>query len=568
MKLKHSLRLSVCALAVGLVGVTTSASALEYNVDDWQVTFENTIHYNLGFRAWGADPRILNDPHYSISDNKFPDALDIVTNRISDSIELDIFHGDDYGVSATMQVWKDFAYNKRVNEPALAVGNSGYSSGHLQGQTVKYYLNGMMTGDAFAFLNTEVGDTPVSIKAGRFTEYWGIALFSGFQAIAYSQAPINGIAGAQAPGTLVKDLFMPRWQASIKATLTPEIEVGGEYFFEFRKNLSPEAGTFFGTTNFMFYGPDRFAVAPGHYIPRVADSKPQNVHSNFGVYAKWSPEGFRGTIGLYYRLTDEVQNWSPMIDLYYTGYPAPWPPVSVSQYRYGYNQDVSIFGLSIDKEYEKVDYGLEVSYRRHTALMSESVDSGPPPYFYTHIGLPYIEGAKGNTLNVVTNFIAGLTPTMLYDGGAWVGELAWTHLDAVTSNAYLYNGVGYGCAAGRVGAGCSSRDAVSINTNFDPNWMQVFPGVDLDLPLTVSYGLYGTGASLGVPFEHSLSFSAGINAKIMTNYFVTLTYNGNRAHHGPVIAGAVPGTSVYDGGAGGVFYNDRDWISLSIKTTF
>lgn len=552
MKLKRSLRLSVCALAVALVGVTTSASAVEQDVGDWQISLENTIHYNIGFRAWGADPRILNNSHYSISDEKFPDALDMVTNRISDSIELDVVHGNDYGISATMQVWKDFAYNKRVNEPAGVTGNSGYSSGHLQGQAVKYYLNGMMTGDAFAFLNTEVADAPVSIKLGRFTEYWGIAMFSGFQSIAYSQAPINGIAGAQAPGSLVKDLFMPRWQASIKATVIPELEIGGEYFFEFRKNLSPEAGTFFGTTNFMFYGPDRFALASYYYIPRVADAKPKNVHSNFGVYGKWSPEGFRGTIGLYYRLTDEVQNWSPMLNFGFI------PPATVypTNYHYGYNKSVSIFGASLDKDIDGVDYGVEVSYRRNTALMSASYDM-------SRIGRSFDKGATGNTLNMVVNYVAGLGPTYLYDGGSWVGELAWTHLDAVTANKGLYNGVGYAaCGTGRVGTGCSSREAVSINTNFDPNWNQVFPGVDLDLPLTVSYGLLGTGASLGVPFEHSLSFSAGINAKILTSYFVTLTYNGNRAHAGPVVGG------IYDGGAGGVFYNDRDWVSLSIKTTF
>ena len=37
----------------------------------------------------------------------------------------------------------------------------------------------------------------------------------------------------------------------------------------------------------------------------------------------------------------------------------------------------------------------------------------------------------------------------------------------------------------------------SVAALFDPTWLQVFPGVDIDMPLFVEYGVYGNTASLG-----------------------------------------------------------------------
>ena len=161
MRLKNSRLLSVSALAAVMFAVTSGANAESWDVNDWTITFDNNFLLNLGMRARDASPNIYNNTTFQNSDMKFPNFGDIVTARVSDSMELDIAHGLDYGVSFTMTAWKDFAYTNKV---ATAPGLANYSSsptGIYGPKAYRYYVNGVMTGDAFAFWPQLVRRVPV-----------------------------------------------------------------------------------------------------------------------------------------------------------------------------------------------------------------------------------------------------------------------------------------------------------------------------------------------------------------------------------------------------------------------
>src|SRR5690606_6225373 len=113
--------------------------------------------------------------------------------------------------------------------------------------------------------------------------------------------------------------------------------------------------------------------------------------------------------------------------------------------------------------------GFELSWRKDTALNSAMNTTG--------LGR---EGARGDTLNFIANAVSGLTPSALYDTGTASFELAYTRKLKVTDNKELYNGEDSdGCPTGSKWDGCSTDDALAVAAHLAPQWLQVYPGLDL-----------------------------------------------------------------------------------------
>ncbi|MDB5982097.1 MAG: hypothetical protein JWQ69_3112 [Pseudomonas sp.] len=560
------------AVMVGALGVADAAQ-----IDagpDWNIHWDNTVLYNLGFRAKDVDSRIGNNPVYSENDYRFNKAGDVVTNRLSLLTEFDASHVQSFG-SAGFRVsgsgFHDFAYDDDVRNntgdvapgvPYSALGS--YQNNRLSTYTRDHYVGGAEVLDAFVFANLDdVMGHATSVKLGRLTEYWGNALFFGYAGINYSQNAVDNIKGASAPGTQAKELAIPRSQFLVTTQLTQTLSAEAQYFLEFEGNRLPEGGTYLGITGFLFDGPD-YLLGPGG-VPHGSDYKPAGINSNYGLKLSWSPDWLRGALGVYYRRLDETQPWAPLFGVDGSG---------VANYHESYAQNVDMFGISLDKQIGTLSTGFEVSYRHNTALNSTT---GPL------LGdLSGRNGARGDTLNVIANVLSGLTPTPLYDTGTVLGEIAYTRKLSVTENKDLYNGThSAGCATGSKWDGCSTDDAVAIAGQFDPSWLQVFPGVDLDMPVFAMYGLYGNAASLGAPVNQgALNYTFGVHALVRQEYNITLQYNGYHAHTNggltnfptangtPVPVGTSGFPSYYASGNGTYFYNDKDWVSLTFQASF
>lgn len=563
------------ATSLMLLEGATGAGAVTYNVNnDLRVDWSNTLSYNLGIRGQGIDDDIGNNPVFNESEYKFPNAGDVVTNRLSDLSELDIIYKGFLGVRFSGSAWKDFAYSDNVNTnpgdaaPGLPYtslcsycSSPGVASGHYSGYTNHYYVAGAQLLDAFGFGNFDIDGHSVSVKVGRLTRYWGNSVFFGSQGISYSQNASDDIKGAAAPGSQAKELSIPRFQFLVSGEVAPNVTVEGQYFGEFYGNRLPEGGTYLGDADFLFRGPTNLEGA----TPVQDGYAPSAFHANYGVRASWSPPFLGGVIAAYFRHLDEVQPWSPLIGVN--------PLTGAANYHLAYNQNVKLLGLSLDRTIGNYSVGLEASYRQRTALNSAL---GP-----LTSDLAGRRGATGDTLNLIANTIAGLTPTKLWQTGTLIGEVAFTHLIGVDDNAQLYNGIGYagnGCTHGNWTEGCSTTDSLSVAGQFDPQWLQVLPGIDLDAPIFAEYGVIGNGASLGAGVSQAaIVYTAGVHAFIQQRYNVTLQWNGYHAHHSDnltnVTNGVVPvGTpgypSYYATGNGTYFYNDKGWISLTASVSF
>ena len=551
--------IKLIVLAISAIGLTDSARAVKLGSGgDWDMNLDTSLQYTLGVRAQGRDDKIGNHPFFAEGDYKF-DRGDVVTNRVQGLLEYQGVYKGQSGFRLSGSAWKDFAYNDEVKtnpNPAFSTFLS-YPDGKYSSTTKKYHLQGGELLDAFVFHNTNIGNTKLYTKLGRFTQFWGNAFLFGFSNIAYSQHPVDYIKGFSQPGSEVKELFLPRTQALATAEFSPELSLSGQYFFEFRPNRFPEGGTYLGPFDILYKGPTSGGALGGLFGGPVSagrDDQPKNNNGNFGLKLTWSPAWANADMGFYYRVFDEVQPW-PLADIGAAGGGA----VHLS-----YAQKAKLLGFSLEKTFGTVSTGFEVNYREKTALAS-ALTNGIP-------GVPTTEGAKGKILNVIGNAFVQLGSTPLWDTGILIAEATYTRLLSFTDNEPLFNGVGHAaCPTNNKWDGCATRNALAAGFIFEPQWLQVRPGWDLSMPTSWTVGLKGNPAYAAGSFyaQGTNIYSIGIKGTYRSKTTVALQYNGYHWRTGPsaVIPGLGESYSGF-GGNGPVALNDKGWVQLTIKTSF
>ncbi len=574
--MKQGRTLPLRMLLVAMIVATTASSrggvayAREIAAgEDWVLTLDNSLQYSVGMRAQQREPHIGNHLFFSQGDYKFNQG-DLVTNRIQDLVELQAVRKRDLGFRATASLWYDAAYDDAAktnpSNPAYA-GLNAYPSGSYGNYTRRFFMRGAELLDAFVFANTEIAGMPTYLKVGRLTQQWGNAFFFGFSNIAYSQHPVDFIKAFSQPGSEVKELFLPRTQVLLTTVLSPELSVSGQYFFEFRPNRYPEAGTYLGFFDILFNGVGGTgALAPlgitqndGMVIPgnKISRDDAFYVHNDFGVKVAWSPSWASADMGFYFRQFDEVDPWLALVN----------PATGALQSTFA--QHAKLAGFSLQKSFGPVSTGFELSTRFDTALQTASL-------------LPSNKGASGTITNAIANTMIQLGTTPLWNTGVLLAEVSYTHLNKVTGNANLYNGVGGpncfksnnpALGPGSWKDGCATDDAVHAAVLFIPQWQQVFPGFDFELPMSVTSGLYGNAAYRAGAFyaQGSYIYSVGLKTIYHSRHSASLAYNGYYWRPGAVADnGLGAGQNAYAGfgGNGPVSLNDRGWVQLQLKTSF
>lgn len=537
------------AMVIGLVCAAGQAAAFKLDTPpEWDINFDNSVQYTMGWRAQDMNPNIGNHPFFAQGDYKFEKKGDMVTNRVQDLMEFQGVYEGRMGFRVSASLWKDFAYNDEAKQNPMFGAANAYSNNTYSHYTKKYFQEGTELLDAFVFMNGKIGGTPVYAKAGRFSQYWGNSFFFGFQNIAYGQQAIDYIKGFSQPGSEVKELFLPRNQLSLQADLSPELSVAGQYYLESAVNRYPEAGTYLGFFDVLFDGPNN-PNGTG-LLPMVSDGivKPKNNNQNYGVKVSWAPEWAGGDMGFYYRQLDEVDPWPALVN----------PTTGHLQSTVA--EKVKLIGFSYERSFGLLSTGFEINQRRHTALTSAGL-------------VATNEGAKGTITNIIANGMMQLGSNALWDAGILLGEFSFTHLNKVTDNAQYYNGVGTAnCVnpltggAGSYRDGCATRNALAFAMLFSPQWLQVAPGVDIEMPISLTMGVRGNGAYRAGSFyaQDSKIYSIGVKAIFDAKSSVALQYNGYYWRPGPSNGTYYAGY----GGNGPVSLNDRGWLQLTFKTSF
>jgi hypothetical protein len=555
---------SLAAAAALLMGLCGSADAkILIDEGDYWVRWDNTVRYNYGVRMRSPQGCFLNSPNYDDGDRNFDKGT--VTNRLDIMSELDFTYKKDYGLRLSAAFWYDQRYHD-----ALAGGDRPYSNHLVNGvpgiglsdQAKRLYAgpDGEIL-DALVFVRKPIAGMHFNLSVGRQTNYWGESLLlqGGLQGISYGQMPVDVIKGLAVPGSEIKELFRPLGSVNLNVQLTRSLSLAAQQYFQWEPYRLLEGGTYLGLLDAIFQGgeinyyPLLFPVLPGAHLTKTDSPEPDGT-KNFGFALRWTSEQM-GTFGLYYRrFADMLPQIGGIVSL------------SGLQYFFSYPDDIDLYGVSYTTTIMGISVGTELSYRHNMPLNSN-------PYFVIPGVLPKpgkgdTYGARGNTFHGLINFfkLGGKTP--LYDSVLWNAEICWTHWSHVSSGLMYFQGPG-GLNATLTGPyeGLDkvTEHAVSAAVNFTPTWYQVFPGMDLSMPLSYYQGISGNGATgvvLGIN-ENAGMWSVGLSLDVVARYKFELTYAG---YFGDVATDYTGGIYQFNGAQS--LLKDRDTLTFTFKTTF
>jgi hypothetical protein len=143
----------------------------------------------------------------------------------------------------------------------------------------------------------------------------------------------------------------------------------------------------------------------------------------------------------------------------------------------------------------------------------------------------------------------------LWQGASFIGELAYNQRLKITKNEDQLDPL-------------ATKSATAIQLVFQPEYFQVMPGLDLQVPIGVAYGISGrssvAGAAALMPSEGGGNISIGVKGDYKKTWQGSLNFTHYFGSSGSVIkyGTAVPELSYQN------FHGDRDFISLSIQRTF
>jgi hypothetical protein len=475
--------------------------------------------------------------------------------------EMDLIYKGSMGARVSAAGWYDQAYHdSRVGgDPALlAAGFNAFPTGQYT-DYIKRWNRGPSGEflDAFVFDNFNLGSVPVNVKLGQHNVYWGESLFSFVGGIANSQGPVDIRKALANPGTEAKELFKPLNQISASASLTERVSLAGQYFLDWKPSPLPDGGTYFGPADF-------FTAGGGTVVPLLGNAPfngtvaPDQKYGDFGLALKWRPDlsWFDGSLGFYYRrYTDKLPQMVFDGSSAFLDYRTPRQ---------------TLFGLSVAKQIAGISFGSDITYRKDAQIAATPFSNVGPAVIPGLAGGGVAPGAdwrpRGDVLTGLVNAIAYFGKTPVFDSAVLTTEVNYSRLQSVTHDPYgIFYGRPQNCGSNGVATdhGCPTKDAWGLAVLFEPKWFQVLPGMDLSMPLFLGVGLKGNSP---VPFgdnEGQGSYSIGIAADYNAKYNIALKYNGFLAKHSRDQLGVASFSNASLGK-----YWDRNWVSLTFKTTF
>ena len=548
---------SICALP-GMA----RAWQFDTGIPDLTVQWDNTVRYSLGIRAEDCDPNICGngqgagDVTAHQSDSKFSKAGDVIQNRFDLVSELNVIFKNDTGVRVSGAGWYDFAYTGGPSgDPFfLSQGLNSFPNNRFTS-----YINRWNNGpsaqllDAFAFTTFHAGDVPISLKLGQHEIYWGESLFCFVCGVAYNQGPVDIRKAMTNPGAQAQELFLPRPQISFSAALPYNLTLAGQYFFSWQPSYLPDGGTYFGPADF-------FTLGGGTVVPILANANfvgrqnPQHSQAgDFGIALKWHPEWLDGTAGFYYR--EYTTTFPQMVIDGVT---------NTGALNVGLNYNAPrerMMAFSLSKQIAGISFGTDLTYRTNAELSAPAFSN---VIAQTASGADWIP--RGDVFSGVVNMISYFGKTPLFDSAAFTAEVNYAGLQKVTHDPYnLYYGLAQNCGADGVAThhGCPTRNEVGIAAQFAPIWYGVGPGMNLSMPLFISYGISGNSPVMFGDNQGQGSYSIGLSLDIQSQYTVALKYNGFLALHSNDSLGAASFSNSSLGK-----YWDRNWVSLTFEGKF
>jgi hypothetical protein len=534
--------------AVGVMGMIGSVHAFEFDTgSDAKVRWDNTFKYSAAYRLKDPSSKIVNGdpggpppgPELDDGDRNFNKGL--VSNRVDWFTEFDGTYKN-VGFRVTGAAWFDQVYRRgndntssTVNSLSVPAGQFTAASADLMGRKGELL-------DAFLFLkNDPASETPFNVRVGKHTVLYGESLFFGSNGIANAQAPIDLVKLLQVPGSQFKEIIRPVGQVSTQVQLSPNVSVGAYYQYKWELNRLPPSGSYLSDVDFVGAGAES-VLGMRHVTDIAAKDSGQG-----GIQVRFKPEGGTVEYGLY---AAQYNDKGPQIML------SPgFIPGGSNTYRLVYPEGVKTVGASFSTVFGPSNVSGEVSMRTNAPIVSApqidiplTGNGGDNPIY-----------AVGRTVHAQISSITLFGKSPIWDGAVFLNELAWNRRLSIQKNPLAIDPN-------------VTRDAMAFRMILEPQYFQVFSGVDMSVPIGLGYNPYGRSSSVfkfngGV--EHGGDFSIGLSGVYKNLFKAGINYvhfyGTQNAFLTPNTNAAIPGPFMQTGAQS---LGDRDFISATIQATF
>lgn len=521
------------AISLSLMAVPTAYSANIYSSDELSIRLDNTVKYSAAYRLEDPSPKLTNTvvaglPLLNDGDQNFNKGL--VSNRIDWLAELDVVYKGRFGVRVSGAAWYDDMYNRgndntddaTVNTTSVPAGEFNDATRDLMGRDAEIL-------DAFIFIRNDPYDsTPYSVRIGSHGLLYGESLFFGANGIANAQQPIDLIKLLSVPGSQFKEIIRPLNQISTQVQLTSSVSIGAYYQFEWEANRLPAAGSFLSDVDVVGAGAEWFV--PGVIPVQGGEARDSG---QFGVQLRLRPDYSDVEYGFY---AAKYHDKGPQLYL----------DVTNNVLNHLYIEDVKTIGASFSSLFGDMNIAGELSYRWDAPLVNSLI---PAPAGAD--GKNKLVHAIGETLHAQVSTIYLVTENALWDGASLLGEIAWNSRLSISENPTSLDPN-------------TTKNAAALRMLFTPEYFQVFPGVDLALPIGLGYNFLGRSSAVfkfNGGGEHVGDFSIGLTFDYLRTLKGGISFTHYFGEEAPFLDEG--GVMTF-----GQSLADRDVISFNLRTTF
>jgi Protein of unknown function (DUF1302) len=580
-------------LVAMLVTTLVSAGALAFEIEsdsDVKVRWDNSVKYTAAWRTGSADRAVANQ-HGAQPNVDFGD-LSFGTGQINDRIdllsELDVKYKN-LGFRISGAAWNDAQYTKGTGSfpaaPFSPPNNQAAFPASLGGGANNKFANAAKNTmgqqselqDAFVYGKFDLGEQNLSVRLGNHSLIYGESLFLGANGMAAAQGPVDAVKALSLPNVQFKEIARPVNQLSANLTLGNDVTIGGYTQFEWKAHRIPAAGSYFSAADFVGDGGDLllhpFGCQPALPSNSPACGAPGYPFNNATGLATRGQDfngsdsgqfGLRLTFkagdvdyGLYAAKYDDK---SPISVLNVGSIAASGGALGGGTYNLMYAKNISVYGGSFSTVLGGTNVAGEISTRQNTplAVPGDLIINSAVANADNDKNTPY---ARGKSLHLNLSAITLFGGNGFWGGASLVGELAYNQLLDVTYRP------AFAPTAPDPLNSTHTDSATAMRVVFQPEFFQVLPNVDLQVPIGVGYGLSGRSAVAQLSPEGGGDLSVGLNATINRSWKAGLTMTH---YFGP--AGAAPSaatdpkTSTY--ASYKQYYADRDFIAFTLQTTF
>ncbi|MFZ3023893.1 DUF1302 domain-containing protein [Pseudomonas sp.] len=534
------------AMAGVCTGISVAGPALAFQIDssnpDLRMSWDNTVKYSSAWRVGDgknnvADNSLGVQANTNDGDQNFDKGL--ISNRFDLLSEFDLRYKRNYGLRLSGAAWYDDVYNQSNDNPGALggglVNSRSVAYDEFTDDTEKLHGRKAELLDAFVYGSFAPGDMGLNLKAGRFTQLYGESLFFGSNGIAAAQTSLDLIKALSVPNSQFKEILRPVGQVSGQLQINSDVSVGAYYQLEWRKSRLPGAGSYFSFADFVDEGGEGLFTPFG--VATRGDDIDAKDSGQGGVQLKIKSGDFE--YGLY---AAQFHDKMPQFYLY--------PDTGV--YEQVYAEDIRTVGFSVSTLVGETNVAAELSFRDNMSLVA----SGNTVILPASLGADGDNNAAypvGRTMHLNLSAISVFNENAIWDAASFVGEFAFNRRLSISDNSDQLDPL-------------ATRDASALQFIFSPEYFQVMPGVDMQVPIGVSYGVSGRSSVNGAlfPAEQGGNVSVGIKGEYQKSVQASLNFTHYYGPDGSVINydTAVPELSYKN------FHGDRDFISLSIQRTF